>query len=251
MRTILFLFACLTFLTCSEPSHKKESPIPIPPPIDINLVLDSLDILTQPDSMEYAITKSNIRQLRNSLNQTEISKDSLSKIFTHSLVNQIIPYWYGTPWSFEGHTSKPNQGEIACGYFVSTTLLHMGMNLNRYRLAQQAPIYEAKTLAIDSSLIEIYSYDVQNNIDSINVLIPEGIHFIGYDQSHVGYILKQKNYIFLIHSNYSGGKGVDIELIDQSEVFKTYNQFYIAEISTNEKLMDAWLNQKEIKVLKQ
>jgi hypothetical protein len=81
--------------------------------------------------------------------------DSVSKVFQESLLNRIIPQWAGTTWSFEGHTSVPQQGEIACGYFVSTTLRDVGINLNRYTLAQQLPINEAKSLKINTDIIEI------------------------------------------------------------------------------------------------
>src|SRR5687768_5014531 len=97
--------------------------------------------VNSPDTtpLTYAEVKSEILAIRSFVRNHPISDDSLSSLVTDLLVDRIIPYWIGTPWSFEGHTSIPNSGKIACGYFVSTTLLDLGFNLNRYTFAQQAP----------------------------------------------------------------------------------------------------------------
>ena len=86
--------------------------------------------------------------------------------FENYLVNEIIPHWYGTEWDFNGYTAVPNQGVIACGYFVSTTLLHMGINVNRYKMAQQAGLYEAQTLALSED-----NYRTIRGIDSLEVIL--------------------------------------------------------------------------------
>ena len=178
----------------------------------------------------------------------EITLDSISKIFQKSLVNKIIPFWEGTKWTFEGHTSKPKTGSIACGYFVSTTLQDIGINLNRYKLAQQSPKNEAKSLAVNSTVKVFSEESVSVNIAAINQYLKEGIHFIGFDESHVGYILKEKNQLYLIHSNYIDAMGVIIEPIENSEVFKSYNRFYIVELSTNNSLLNYWINKTPIEI---
>ena len=76
------------------------------------------------------------KSLSDSIEKTEFL-DSVSEIFTKKLLSDIIPYWYGTEWDFNGYTSQPQKGKIACGYFVSTTLRDMGLNLNRYELAKK------------------------------------------------------------------------------------------------------------------
>ena len=146
-------------------------------------------------------------------------------------------------------TSKPQKGTIACGYFVSTTLLDVGLNLNRYKLAQQSPINEAKSLAVNSTVKVFSEESVSANIAAINLYLKEGIHFIGFDESHVGYILKEDDQLYLIHSNYFDAMGVTIELIENSEVFKSYNRFYIVELSTNNSLLKYWTNNTLIEIL--
>ncbi|WMJ72126.1 hypothetical protein RCC89_02925 [Cytophagaceae bacterium ABcell3] len=74
----------------------------------------------------YRVRKEDAYKLQVSLKEKydsgRISEDSVGRVFSDYLVNKLIPYWYGTKWDFEGHTDVPGKGEIACGYFVSTTL---------------------------------------------------------------------------------------------------------------------------------
>ena len=215
----------------------------------INENLDSDISIEENTDVSYSETKTLIQNIRSTIIQNPISEDSLSEVFTDLLVNKIIPYWYKTKWSFEGHTKTPKQGEIACGYFVSTTLSHMGINVNRYKLAQQNPLNEAKTLALNCPIINISNEDLSKNISAINEALQEGIYFIGFDQNHVGYILKKKEELFLIHSNYINSEGVIIEKIEVSEVFTHFNNFYLAPISRNKELLENWLSETNIKVI--
>ncbi|MBK8657105.1 MAG: hypothetical protein IPN20_25105 [Haliscomenobacter sp.] len=198
----------------------------------------------------YEMTKRKIEIQRSNLRSNKLKIDSISKLFKESLLNKIIPFWEGTEWSFEGHTSEPKSGKIACGYFVSTTLQDIGLNLNRYKFAQQSPINEAKSLALNTEVKEISGELTSENISEIRKYLKEGIHFIGFDESHVGYILKEHNDLYLIHSNYINAAGVGIEQIEKSEVFSSYRKFYIVELSTNERLLYCWKNQKQIEIIK-
>jgi len=168
---------------------------------------------------------------------------------TGLLVDKIITFWLSTPWSFEGHTTIPRQGEIACGYFVSTTLKDVGFNLDRYKFAQQLPIHEAKTLNLGKPLIEINDNSTAKRITLLKDTLQEGIYFIGFGQSHVGYIQKKKNELFVIHSNYIDAEGVVIEKIERSEVFSYYNHIYIVEISRNKVLMKKWVDNELIQIV--
>ena len=74
----------------------------------------------------------------------------------------------------------------------------------------------------------------------------QGIYFLGFDESHVGYILKENSNLFIIHSNYIGNRGVVKESIENSEAFSHYLRFYIAEISTNKVLMKKWVENSRV-----
>ncbi|MEM6963429.1 MAG: hypothetical protein AAF573_01605 [Bacteroidota bacterium] len=122
--------------------------------------------------------------------------------------------------------------------------------MNRHKLAQQSPINEARSLALNSEVKEFSEQSKQDNILAIKQYLKEGIHFIGFDESHVGYILKRNKELYLIHSNYINAVGVEIEHIEASEVFDSYSKFYIVQLSTNEELLNCWKNKKEIEIIK-
>ncbi len=201
---------------------------------------------TELDTLSYADMKAGIDQLRKRLGEGlrlgDISFDSIKAEFTDHLVDKIIPHWYGTPWSFGGHTAVPNQGKIACGYFISTTLRDMGINLNRYKLAQKSPIDEAIIISCGSAIYSVVQESPEKAFEEIDHLTKEGLHFIGFDTGHVGYLLKRKGELFLIHSNYLSPGSVCMELLKESRVFKSFSKFHLVDISNNNVLIQLWLD---------
>lgn len=206
----------------------------------------TLSLETELDAASYTATKTNIGQLRRqlgeALKQGDISFDQVKAEFTDHLVDKIIPHWYGTPWSFEGHTAVPNQGQIACGYFISTTLRDMGINLNRYKLAQKSPIDEAKVISCGADIYSVVQESPEKAFADIDRLTEEGLHFIGFDTGHVGYLLKRKGELFLIHSNYFWPGLVCIEPLKTSRAFNSFSKFHLVDISNNDILIQRWLD---------
>jgi hypothetical protein len=178
------------------------------------------------------------------------SKDSLYKIAKNTLedciINKLVPFWYGTPWDFNGYTQIPNNGVIACGYFVSTVLLHAGFSLNRYTLAQQKPYLEAVSIQLSDS-IQVYKNGSADFLENFKKRNAEGLYFAGLD-CHVGFLLYRKNELIFIHSSYIDPLCVTIEIADKSPAFTASRTFCIAEISNNRKLVDCWIKRKHIAV---
>ena len=251
------LFFSLLFLLCFE----NQLPTSIELAIENRIVDDrimsifevtelnkeqTVVLKTDLKATSYTATKADIGQLRINLNerlgQGNISFDDIKLEFTNYLVDKIIPHWYGTSWSFDGHTAIPNQGKIACGYFISTTLRDMGIKLNRYKLAQKSPIDEAKTISCGGDIHSVEQESAEKAFEEIDQLTQEGLYFIGFDQGHVGYLLKLKGQLFLIHSNYFSPGSVCIEPFKESRVFKSYSIFHIVDISKNDALIKRWLN---------
>ena len=173
--------------------------------------------------------------------------DSISNIFANNILNEILPYWYGTPWDFEGYTSKPNDGKIACGYLVSTTLRDAGLNLNRYKLAQQGPQNEARSIAMNTENLFLFKFNsFENNVIHELYKLNEGLYFIGLD-NHVGYVYIKNKEIYFIHSNYILGK-VMVEIAENSEAFKS-TQYHISNISHNRSLILSWLQNEELTII--
>lgn len=261
MKIQIYIFILTLNFGCSGQSENSNSTkvnvskneIEISPKLDStesNNRIQNLKQLSKVGRSEtYEMTKRKIEIQRSQLKSNKLKIDSIGKLFKESLLNKIIPFWEGTEWSFEGHTSEPKSGKIACGYFVSTTLQDIGLNLNRYKFAQQNPINEAKSLALNTEVKEISEELTSDNISAIKNYLKEGIHFIGFNESHVGYILKEHDDLYLIHSNYINAVGVEIEQIEKSEVFNSFSKFYIVELSTNERLLDHWKNEEQIEII--
>lgn len=225
-----------------------------------NFELDSMATgLNFKAQTNYASTKQKAKELRAGLAQTykaatnlaqkEAILDSAQNEFASYLLNQIIPYWYNTEWGFDGYTSIPNRGSIACGYFVSTTLLHMGINVNRYKLAQQNPENEAKTVAIKDSLVRSYDYlDIEPAIHKELSTYDDGLYFVGLDY-HVGYLYIRNGQAYFIHSDYVDGF-VRIESIENSEAFES-ETYFISNISSNRNLALKWIMEEEVLVIRE
>lgn len=200
-----------------------------------------------PDTIPISYTNTKLAakalrlRLQKDLRNGIISLDQVKKAFTDQLVNEILPHWYGTPWSFGGHTEVPNQGKIACGYFISTTLRDMGVKLNRYTLAQKSPIDEAKMISCGSEIKSVVQETPENALAEIDRLTHEGLYFIGFDEGHVGYLLKRDGELLLIHSNYFSPVSVCMEKLNESRVFTKFKKFHLVAISHNETLLQRWL----------
>lgn len=179
------------------------------------------------------------------LHSTNATKaiDSASKYIYSTLLNTIVPHWYGTVWDFNGHTNTPNTGEIACGYFVSTSLKHLGFNLNRYKMAQAAGLDEAQLLQNKSDL-KIYSnlsfHDLKKKVTRV---YHDGVYFVGLD-NHVGYVIIKDKELYFLHSSYCDDKVV-VELAETSACFQS-NIYVFAEITTNKKLIKKWINNERL-----
>tara|TARA_R110000765_G_scaffold371255_1_gene461469 strand:+ start:138 stop:917 length:780 start_codon:yes stop_codon:yes gene_type:complete len=205
-----------------------------------------LNIASDSIADSYASTKEDSHQLRLRLKEDlragNISIDHIKTAFADQLVDKIIPHWYGTPWSFGGHTATPNEGKIACGYFISTTLRDMGMNINRYKLAQKSPIDEAKMISCGSVITQVEQETHEKAFEEIDTLTQEGLYFIGFDEGHVGYLLKREGELFLIHSNYLNPVSVCMETLKESRVFNRFTKFHLVAISHNDALLQRWLD---------
>jgi hypothetical protein len=173
--------------------------------------------------------------------------DSASKYLQHKLLNELVPHWYGTPWDFNGHTNIPNDGEIACGYFVSTTLKHLGFRLNRYKMAQQGGLNEAITLQPKHQLKIYRNVTFQTLKNKLNKVYNDGLYFVGL-RNHVGYIFIKNDELYFLHSSYYDNK-VMIEKAETSPCFQS-DIYVFAEITSNEKLIQKWIQNTPIPIHK-
>ena len=168
-------------------------------------------------------------------------------LFTELLLNEVIPHWYGTKWDYNGYTDVPKEGRVACGYFVSTTLKHMGLNVNRYRLAQTYSLEAVEVLNCNKAI----SLSGQSQDSLVNYVESkeDGFYAIGLD-SHIGFICKKNGVAYFIHSNSLWPGTVCLELARRTGHLRFSNSLVLANLSNNQEFIKKWVLNEEFIVTK-
>jgi len=245
------LISCSSSGTNHHPSNPSDS-IPLvldTPELDEKLALDSIHFRINADTLHtYKEALAHLQTRRNSWllsyrsSTSNLAKDSILIMagldLENTLVQSLFPFWYGTAWDFNGISNVPGEGQIACGYFVSTTLKHSGCNLNRYKVAQQSSKKACEIFALGDSVRRYAPADIED-FKSKNAHLEDGLYCIGLDY-HVGYLLKRDDHYFFIHSSYVGIDGVSIEPIEEAQAF--YSQvYYLSAITNNTQFVKRWI----------
>lgn len=175
---------------------------------------------------------SSIKKLKN------LSSDSIiSESFYYVMTDSVFPHWMGTKWDFNGVSNVPGKGMIACGYFVSTTLKHVGFNLNRYRLAQQAASKVIDVLCGENKMKSVLEADIIQKLKSRG---NNRLYVVGLDY-HVGFLAVENDSVYFIHSDYFNGKVV-CENASESTSFSSTNAYVYGELTNNTVLFNRWKN---------
>lgn len=167
-------------------------------------------------------------------------------LLEESFTKGAFHFWLGTEWDFNGTTNTPKVGQIACGYFVSTTLKHVGFNLNRYRLAQKGAYDEEVYLCGKQTIITIRDQTPNDLKNYFKSNLTRGLYMIGL-ANHVGYLFFDGKELYFIHSNYGSPDCVVIETFEESEVSNS-TIFCVAPLSNNKELMRKWIENELIVV---
>lgn len=169
--------------------------------------------------------------------KTKFLNTNEAKKFLFEIYNESIPkYWLGTKWDFNGTTRKPNEGTIACGYFVTNILADLGFKIERVKLAQDVSSRMINELCVnvkrfgDFNKLKEYIKNQPNN----------SVFIIGLDY-HTGYVLKADDKIYFLHSNYIDNEGVVKEEIDDSRALRSSKSFMIGNLSENNNLISNWI----------
>jgi len=126
--------------------------------------------------------------------------DRAREAVTSALVEDLIPAWHGTRWDFNGTSQVPQQGEIACGYYVTTLLRDAGFRVQRVRLAQQASENIIKTL-VGEDRIERYRFKPSREVAEATAARGDGLYIVGLD-CHVGFLAVKDGETRFLHSSY-------------------------------------------------
>lgn len=157
--------------------------------------------------------------------------------------------WLGTPWDFNGTASRPGNGKIACGYFVSTVLKDAGFRLNRYRLAQQPSQNILRSFLPKTDCHLTVGQPYPEFVKSV-AASGRGIHLVGLD-THVAFIVTSADGSFrFIHSSGSKPWCVVDESPEHAHVLRSSNWRMLGNLTANPDVIRTWLAGKTIPVHK-
>jgi len=214
----------------------------------------SLTARTSVDSRSYKDVRAEIETARVSLasryrrattpaQKTEIIAEARNAI-TRSIYVDMFPFWYGTPWDFNGTTETPGQGKIACGYFVSTLLRDSGMKVQRVKLAQQASENIILSLTTEAHVKRFRRVAISEFVAAVTEWGP-GLYVVGLD-IHTGFIVNTGSEVLFIHSSYIEPYSVVRELASESKILASSQYRIIGKLSADEQLIVKWLLGTEI-----
>ncbi|HET8783882.1 MAG TPA: hypothetical protein VFM63_15820 [Pyrinomonadaceae bacterium] len=165
-------------------------------------------------------------------------------LLTRSIYDDLFPAWYGTPWDFNGTSEIPQQGKIACGYFVSTVLRDAGWKVERVRLAQQASENIILSLTTNSHVKRFRRVPITRFVDDVKQSGP-GIYIVGLD-IHVGFIVNTGDEVYFIHSSYVEPYTVVKEKAIESRILAGSNYRVLGNVVADDGLIGNWLTGKAI-----
>jgi len=173
----------------------------------------------------------------NETTRREVLDDA--RVVLESTLPAMMRTWLGTPWAFEGTTSQPGGGEIACGYFVSTVLRDAGFKVHRYHLAQQPSENIMRSFLPRSSCKLSAGVDYHQFANVVEASEP-GIYLIGLD-THVGFIVVRDGKFRFIHSSGSRPWAVVDESREEAVVLRNSNWRMLGNLTSDREVLRKWL----------
>ena len=155
------------------------------------------------------------------------------------ICEDLIPHWYGTPWSFNGTSRLPGSGSIACGYFVTTVLRDAGYRLARVSLAQQASELIIRSLVSRENIRRFSDASMDRFIAALDAWGP-GLYVVGLD-IHVGFIVHDGQDAVFVHSSYVRPFQVVREPLRDAPILVASRYRVLGKLSADKGLAGKWL----------
>jgi hypothetical protein len=191
---------------------------------------------------DYKFELDTIESVRKKLS-TDMEVKKLKKIFVENITKRIFTYWYGTEWDFNGTTQKPHEGNIACGYFVTTTLRDMGVPINRVKMAQCASEEMITSLASRKNVHRFSNVPLNKFEKKMNEL-GDGLYIIGLD-NHTGFILISGTGNYFIHASGWFPYKVVRDVVGESSILSNSKYRVVGKISDDEDFLKNWVKGSE------
>jgi len=182
-------------------------------------------------------------QAANSAQKADVMAQARTLVI-RTIYSEIFPSWYGTAWDFNGTTEVPQQGKIACGYFVSTVLRDSGWKVERARLAQQASENIILSLTTDSYVKRFRRVAISDFVNTVKRWGP-GLYVVGLD-IHTGFIVNTGDEVYFIHSSYVEPYAVVREKAIESRILATSKYRVLGKLTDDDLFIEKWLLKTQI-----
>jgi hypothetical protein len=159
------------------------------------------------------------------------------------LRDQLLPAWNGTPWSYSGTATAPGERPIACGYFVSTTLEHAGLAVERRPLAQQAAEDIILTLVPESRIARFKRIPLDVFVAAV-ARQGDGLYLVGLDY-HVGFLVVTGGQVFFHHASNLAGAVVREPALTSAAL--TRSSYRVVGKLFDATLVEAWIEGRSIR----
>ncbi|MCB9764126.1 MAG: hypothetical protein H6739_30425 [Alphaproteobacteria bacterium] len=159
-----------------------------------------------------------------------------------AITQELMPAWAGTPWAFYGTTQAPGQGDIACGYYVSTVLRDAGFKVERVKMAQQASEYIIRSLTPESQILRRWGASPDAIVDAVAAR-GDGLDVVGLDY-HVAFLVTREGKTQMCHSNFFTPSEVLCE--PAREAIALHSNVHVVGRILGDGLMEAWLKGEAI-----
>lgn len=165
------------------------------------------------------------------------------EVLVTTLRDELLPAWNGTTWAMNGTSQTPREGKIACGYFVSTTLLHAGFQVERAKLGRQASEYITKSLVTRAPIWHTSEQPIAAFVERLR-RGGDGIYLVGLD-NHVGFVIVDGRDTWFHHS----GPGVVRREPALTASFLSTSHYREAAKLFDDALIEKWLRGTPIKTV--
>lgn len=169
-------------------------------------------------------------------------RDQARAAVLRAIRHDILPAWKGTAWDFYGTTSTPGEGEIACGYYVTTVLRDAGFKVARAKLAQQPSERITTSLVPEEAIWRFRKGDEEGVVETIRKK-GDGLYLVGLD-NHVGFLDVSGDAVRFCHASYADEADVRCEDPVSSQPFQS--EYHVVGRLLSGPMIDAWLEGKAI-----
>jgi hypothetical protein len=227
-RLLISLLISITILIFSQNVHSVEN----------NLVRSEYEATIEKIKKRQNEFKTKFLTAENMEEKDLIIKEARSFLFG-VLTQRIFPAWYGTPWSFNGHTRIPGDDSIACGTFVVYSLQDAGFEIPS-KMAMQPSENIIKNLTGSSEIKRFWNSAEMEKIHKWIQQKGEGIYIVGLD-IHVGFIINQNDNITFCHSSYYDPprKVVNQDMMEKSPL--TDSRYRIIGKIFDDQMIEKWI----------